>query len=159
MVTHGTGRWIEISVGLFMAAGFLALFFLAMKVSNLSAYTDAQGYRITARFDNIGGLKVRAPVTMAGVRIGRVEAIAFDKESYQAAVTLQIDRQFDNIPVDSFASIFTAGLLGEQYVGLEPGGAMEFFQDGDRIDHTQSALVLEQIVGQLLFSKPGESTE
>jgi phospholipid/cholesterol/gamma-HCH transport system substrate-binding protein len=152
-------RGIEILVGLFMAAGFLALFFLAMKVSNLSAYTDTEGYRITARFDNIGNLKVRGPVKMAGVRIGRVEAIAFDKDTYQAAVTLHIERQFDTIPVDSFASIYTAGLLGEQYVGLEPGGAEEFLQDGDEIDQTQPAMVLEQLVGQLLFSNAEEGSE
>jgi len=152
-------RGIEILVGLFMAAGFLALFFLAMKVSNLGAYTDTEGYRITARFDNIGNLKVRGPVKMAGVRIGRVEAIAFDKDTYQAAVTLHVERQFDTIPVDSFASIYTAGLLGEQYVGLEPGGAEEFLQDGDEIDQTQPAMVLEQLVGQLLFSNPEEGSE
>jgi phospholipid/cholesterol/gamma-HCH transport system substrate-binding protein len=152
-------RGIEILVGLFMAAGFLALFFLAMKVSNLSAYTDTEGYRITARFDNIGNLKVRGPVKMAGVRIGRVEAIAFDKDTYRAAVTLHVERQFDTIPVDSFASIYTAGLLGEQYVGIEPGGAEEFLQDGDEIDQTQPALVLEQLVGQLLFSNAEEGSE
>jgi len=150
---------IEILVGLFMVTGFLALFFLAMKVSNLGAYADTEGYRITARFDNIGSLKVRAPVTMAGVRIGRVEAIAFDKDAYQAAVTLHLERQFDTIPVDSFASIYTAGLLGEQYVGLEPGAEAEFLRDGDRIDQTQSALVLEQMVGQLLFSKAEEGSQ
>jgi phospholipid/cholesterol/gamma-HCH transport system substrate-binding protein len=152
-------RSIEILVGLFMTVGFLSLFFLAMKVSDLSLYTGTEGYRITARFENIGGLKIRAPVTMAGVRIGRVEGIAFDKETYQAVVTLQIDRQFDTIPVDSFASIFTAGLLGEQYVGLEPGGAAEVLRDGGRMDQTQSALVLEQIVSQFFFSKAEESSE
>ena len=152
-------RWIEILVGLFMLAGFLALFFLAMKVSNLTLFSDDAGYRVTARFDNIGSLKVRARVSMAGVRIGRVEAIAFDKETYEAVVTLHIERQFDTIPYDSFASIFTAGLLGEQYVGLEPGGADGFLRDGDQIGLTQSALVLEQIVGQLLFSEAEEGSE
>jgi phospholipid/cholesterol/gamma-HCH transport system substrate-binding protein len=152
-------HWTEILVGLFMAAGLLALFFLAMKVSNLGAFASGDGYRITARFDNIGGLKVHAPVTMAGFRIGRVEAIALDKETYQAAVTLQIEPQFDTIPVDSFAGIFTAGLLGEQYVGLEPGGAGEFLRDGDRIDQTQSALVLEQVVSQFMFSNAEEGSE
>ena len=115
-------RSIEILVGIFMLAGFLALFFLAMKVSNLGMAASGDGYRLTARFDNVGSLKVRAPVTMAGVRIGRVEGIGFDKETYEAVVYLHIERQFDTIPPDSFANIFTAGLLGEQYVGLDPGG-------------------------------------
>lgn len=152
-------RSVEILVGLFMAAGFLSLFFLAIMVSDLSRYTGTEGYRITARFENIGGLEIRAPVTMAGVRVGRVEGIAFDRETYQAVVTLQIDRQFDTIPVDSFASIFTAGLLGAQYVGLEPGGSAEVLRDGGRIDQTQSALVLEQIISQFFFSKAEEDSE
>ena len=152
-------RWNEILVGLFMLAGLLALFFLAMKVSNLSAYTDAEGYRISARFDNVGSLKTRAPVTMSGVRIGRVESISFDRETYEAVVTLHVEQQFDTIPTDSFANIFTAGLLGEQYVGLEPGGAADYLRDGDQIADTQSALVLEQIVGQLLFSTAEEDEE
>ena len=152
-------RWSEILVGLFMLAGLLAMFFLAMKVSDLGAYAVPEGYRISARFDNVGSLKTRAPVTMAGVRIGRVEAIDFDRETYEAVATLHIERRFDTIPTDSFANIFTAGLLGEQYVGLEPGGAAEFLRDGDQIADTQSALVLEQIVGQLLFSTAEESLE
>ena len=152
-------RSIEILVGAFMVAGFLALFFLAMKVSNLNAASAGDGFLMTARFDNIGSLKERAPVTMAGVRIGRVEGIRFDRETYEAVVTLQIDRQFDTIPVDSFASIFTAGLLGEQYVGLDPGGALDFLRDGDQIAHTQSALVLEQMINQFLFSKAEEGSE
>ncbi len=152
-------RSIEILVGAFMLAGFLALFFLAMKVSNLNTASAGEGYRLTARFDNVGSLKERAPVTMAGVRIGRVEGIRFDKETYEAVVTLQIHQQFDTIPVDSFANIFTAGLLGEQYVGLDPGGALEFLGDGEQIGHTQSALVLEQMINQFLFSKAEESSE
>lgn len=152
-------RLIEVLVGTFMLLGFLALFFLAMKVSNLSASPGGDGYRLTARFDNIGSLKVRAPVSMAGVRIGRVEDIRFDKETYQAVVTLHVERQFDTIPVDSFANIFTAGLLGEQYVGLDPGGSQEFLRDADRIGHTQSALVLEQMIAQFFFSKAEEGAE
>lgn len=152
-------RWNEILVGLFMLTGLSALLFLAMKVSNLSAYSRTEGYRISARFDNVGSLKTRAPVTMAGVRIGRVESIALDKETYEAVVTLHVEQQFDTIPSDSFANIFTAGLLGEQYVGLEPGGGEALLRDGDQIDNTQSALVLEQIVGQLLFSTAEESSE
>lgn len=152
-------RLVDILVGLFMLAGILALCFLAMKVSNLGVSVSGDGYRISARFDNVGSLKARAPVRMAGVRIGRVERIAFDKWTYEAVVTLYIERQFDTIPVDSFASIFTAGLLGEQYVGLDPGGEAEFLRDGGQIGQTQPALVLEQLIGQLLFSKSEESSE
>lgn len=152
-------RMMEILVGAFMAAGFVALFFLAMKVSNLSASTGGDGYALTARFDNIGSLKVRAPVSMAGVRLGRVESIGFDEDSYQAVVTLRIEDQFRRIPADTFANIFTAGLLGEQYVGLDPGGSEEYLADGDRIEFTQSALVLEQLIGQFLFSKAEEGGE
>jgi phospholipid/cholesterol/gamma-HCH transport system substrate-binding protein len=152
-------RSIEILVGAFMVAGVVALFFLAVKVSNLSATAGGEGYRLTARFDNIGSLKVRAPVSMAGVRIGRVERISFDKETYEAVVTLHIERQFDTIPADSFANIFTAGLLGEQYVGLDPGASQDFLRDGGQIGLTQPALVLEQMIGQFLFSKAEEGSE
>lgn len=149
-------RSLEVIVGAFMAAGFVALFFLAMKVSNLSAAGDGSGYVVTARFANIGSLKARAPVTMAGVRVGRVEGVEFDKSTYEAVVTLRIDRSVDSIPDDTFANIFTAGLLGEQYVGLEAGGSEDYLRDGDEIQHTQSALVLEQMIGQFLFSKAEE---
>lgn len=152
-------RSIEILVGVFMLGGLLALFFLAMKVSNLGAAASGEGYRLTARFDNVGSLKERASVSMAGVRVGRVERIEFDKETYEAVVVLHIERQFDTIPADSFANIFTAGLLGEQYVGLEPGGSQEFLRDGGQIGHTQSALVLEQMIAQFLFSKAEEVSE
>lgn len=152
-------RTVEILVGAFMAAGFVALFFLAMKVSNLSAASNGDGYTLSARFDNIGSLKVRSPVSVAGVRVGRVEAIRFDQDSYQAVVTLRIDPRFDRIPADTFANIFTAGLLGEQYIGLDPGGSPDYLADGDQIEHTQSALVLEQMIGQFLFSKAEEGSE
>ncbi len=149
-------RGLEVLVGAFMAAGLVALFFLAMKVSNLSAAGDGTGYVLTARFANIGSLKARAPVTMAGVRVGRVEQVQFDKSTYEAVVTLRIDRSVDSIPDDTFANVFTAGLLGEQYVGLEAGGSEDYLKDGDEIEHTQSALVLEQMIGQFLFSKAEE---
>ncbi len=152
-------RTIEILVGAFMAVGFVALFFLAMQVSNLSTATGGDGYRITARFDNTGSLKVRAPVSMSGVRIGRVEAIEFDQDAYQALVTLRIESRFNKIPSDTFANIFTAGLLGEQYIGLDPGGSPDYLVDGDEVEHTQSALVLEQMIGQFLFSKAEEDTQ
>ena len=152
----GKQRGIEILVGLFMAIGFLALFFLAMQVSNLSAAVTSEGYQLTARFSNVGSLKVRAPVSMAGVRVGRVEQVDFDKDTYEAVVTLRIEAGVDTIPEDTFANVFTAGLLGEQYIGLEPGGSIEYLRDGDEIAHTQSALILEQMIGQFLFSKAGE---
>jgi phospholipid/cholesterol/gamma-HCH transport system substrate-binding protein len=147
---------IEVLVGAFMAAGFIALFFLAMQVSNLSANTAAEGYRLTARFNNAGSLKVRAPVNMAGVRVGRVEDVSLDKNTYEAVVTMRIDKGFDTIPTDTYANIFTAGLLGEQYVGLDPGGSTDYLRDGDLIEHTQSALILEQMIGQFLFKKAEE---
>jgi phospholipid/cholesterol/gamma-HCH transport system substrate-binding protein len=152
-------RTIEILVGAFMAAGIIALFFLAMRVSNLSASPGGDGYLLKARFDNVGSLKVRAPVTMAGVRVGRVESIAFDKATYEALVTLRIEREYDNLPTDTFANVFTSGLLGEQYIGLDPGGSTDYLHDGDTVGHTQSALVLEQMIGQFLFNKAGESTQ
>jgi len=143
-------------VGAFMAAGFVALFFLAMQVSNLSTVTESNGYSIKARFDNIGGLKVRSAVTMAGVRIGRVTRIAFDDNTYEAVVTMLIDSERKSIPDDTFAKIYTAGLLGEQYIGLDPGGSEDYLGDGGSIPLTQSALVLEEIIGQVLFSKAEE---
>lgn len=152
-------RSIEILVGAFMAAGIVALFFLAMRVSNLGASPGGDGYLLKARFDNLGSLKVRAPVTMAGVRIGRVESIAFDKGTYEALVTLRIEREYDNLPTDTFANVFTSGLLGEQYIGLDPGGSTEHLHNGDTIGHTQSALVLEQMIGQFLFNKAGEAAQ
>lgn len=145
-----TTRRIEIMVGLFVAAGIAALFMLAMKVSNLSALSDEDGYRIYADFQNVGGLKVRSAVTMSGVRVGRVTDISYDPETFQARVEMTIQPQYDFLPVDTHASIYTAGLLGEQYIALEPGAEMETLKDGDTIHFTQSALVLEEIIGQLL---------
>ncbi len=146
-------KTVQVWVGLFVVAGMAALLVLAMKVSNISALTETEGFEVTGRFENIGGLKVRSPVTMAGVVVGRVSRIGFDRESYEAVVTLNIQRQYDNIPEDSTASIFTAGLLGEQYIGLEPGGAEEVLKQGSELQLTQSALVLEQIIGQFLVSQ------
>ena len=143
----------EILVGLFVAAGLAALFMLAMKVSNLGDFTDEKGYQVTANFQNIGGLKPRSPVSMAGVRVGRVADIKLDPETYDGVVTLNIYSQYDNIPLDSSASIFTAGLLGEQYIGLQAGADDFYLADGDEITLTQPAVVLEQIIGQFLYSK------
>jgi phospholipid/cholesterol/gamma-HCH transport system substrate-binding protein len=151
-----TSKGVEIGVGLFVALGFAALLMLAMKVSNLSESSTDDGYELIARFDNIGGLKVRSPVTMAGVRIGRVAAIGFDSQTYEAVVTLTIGSKYNQLPNDTSASIFTAGLLGEQYVGLEAGGSLQYLGDKDEIKLTQSAVVLEQIIGQFLYSRAAE---
>lgn len=152
----GKQRAVEVLVGAFVAAGCVALFFLAMRVSNLAADSGNDGYRVTARFANVGSLKARSPVTMAGVRVGRVESVRLDKSTYDALVTMRIDSNVDSIPDDTFANIFTSGLLGEQYVGLEPGGSQEYLRDGSEIEHTQSALILEQMIGQFLFKKAEE---
>lgn len=145
-------RTIEIWVGIFVALGIAALTMLSMKVSNLTHLYETPGYTVTANFRNIGGLKVKSPVTMAGVRIGRVVEIGFDSSRYEAAVKIKIDQQYDKIPLDSDASIYTAGLLGEQYIGLQPGGDEEYLADGSAITITQSAVILEQIVSKLVYS-------
>jgi len=149
-------RSIEILVGFFVTLGFVAMFFLSMEVSNLSNASGDDGYDITASFENVGSLKVRAPVAMAGVNVGRVTAINFDPETFEAVVTMSIEAKYNQLPSDSNASILTAGLLGEQYVGLEPGGEDEILKDGSQLELTQSALVLEQIIGQFLFSSESE---
>lgn len=149
-------RQIEILVGVFIAIGLLALFFLAMQVSNLGSLNTGDSYQVKANFDNIGSLKVKAPVTMAGVEVGRVSDIVYDKVRFQAQVTLDIYAEYDKIPDDTFAKILTAGLLGEQYIGLDPGGSETLLRGGGRIEITQSALVLEEIVGQFIFSKAEE---
>lgn len=149
-------RTLELLVGLFVAAGLAALFMLAMSVSNLSSYGNGDGYSIKARFDNIGGLKTRSPVSASGVRIGQVTDIQYDSDGYEAIVTMSIQPQYDKFPVDTAASILTSGLLGEQYVGLEPGAEEEYLTSGAEVDITQSALVLEQIIGQFLYSKADE---
>ena len=145
-----TTRMTEISVGIFIAGGLAALFMLAMKVSNLSTYNTEEGFQITARFENASGLKERSPVTMAGVRIGRVEDIAFDKDSLEAIVTMNIESKYDSLPKDSSASIYTAGLLGEKYIGLEPGGDDKSLKQGDTLKLTQDSLVLEKLIGQFV---------
>ena len=148
---------LELWVGMFMAAGILALAMLAFKVGNLTTADVVDGYQVKANFDNVGGLKVKAAVTVAGVRVGRVTGIAFDSNKYQAIVTMDIDGQYKNIPVDSTANILTSGLLGDQYIGLEPGGEETYLKDGDTILRTQSALVLEKLVGQVIFNKASET--
>jgi len=152
-------RLIEFWVGIFVIAGLIALTMLAFRVSNLTAMESVDGYKVTARFNNVGQLKVKAPITLAGVRIGRVSNIAFDSNKYQAIVTLEIDGRYRKIPRDSSASILTAGLLGEQYVGLEAGADEEFLHDGDSLMLTQSALVLEKLIGQLVANLASSSNK
>jgi len=149
-------RLVEITVGLFVVVGFAAFFMLAMNVSNLITYESNEGYQVSARFDNIGGLKERSPVAVGGVRIGKVAKIEYDNESYEAVVTMDIEPQYNRFPIDSSAGILTAGLLGEQYVGLEPGAEEEFLVAGGEITVTQSAIVLEEVIGQFLYSKADE---
>ena len=146
-------RKIEAAVGLFVAAGLAALLLLAVRVGNLTLQSDSGAYRVTARFDDIGGLKVRAPVSMSGIRIGQVVALGFDPETYEAVATLEIEGRYDRVPADSAASIFTAGLLGEQYIAIAPGGGEEFLASGDEIVLTQSAMILERLIGQFLFDR------
>ncbi len=143
-------------VGLFVASGIVGLFFLALQVSNLSSFTHQDSYTITARFENSGGLKVKSPVSAAGVKIGQVSAISFDRKTYQSVVKLSIDSQYNTLPDDTTASVFTAGLLGEQYVNLEPGGSDEFLKEGGKIEITQSAIILEKALGQFLFKSAEE---
>lgn len=152
-----TSKSIEVTVGLFVVVGLAALLMLAMKVSNLSDFSSDKGYVVKAHFDNIGGLKVRSPVTMAGVRVGRVSDITFDQQSFQAVVSITIRPEFAMIPRDSSASIFTAGLLGEQYVALLAGGDERYLADGAEIRLTQSAVVLEELIGQFLYSQGDKS--
>ena len=149
-------RLIEIWVGAFIAAGLLALFFLAMQVSNLGTAKSGDAYKVLARFDNIGGLKVKSPVTLAGVEVGRVQDIYYDAEDFRAVAVLGIYSQYDTIPDDTFAKILTAGLLGEQYVGLDPGGSEEVLKEGSEIAVTQSALVLEEVIGQFIYGRAQE---
>jgi phospholipid/cholesterol/gamma-HCH transport system substrate-binding protein len=146
---------IDLWVGIFVAIGFASLLFLAMRVGNLTTGDLGPTYRLEARFDNVGGLKVRGPVRSAGVVVGRVAGVRFDPETFQAVVALDIDQRY-RFPKDTFASILTSGLLGEQYVGLDAGGDEALFAAGDTIVKTQSAIVLEKMVGQFLFNKAAE---
>jgi phospholipid/cholesterol/gamma-HCH transport system substrate-binding protein len=147
---------LELLVGLFFTLGVAAIFILTFRVASVAGGSGNGTYTITADFENIGGLKAGAAVTMAGVRIGRVREIVIDRESFEARVTMQIQNRYDNIPKDTGASILTAGLLGEQYIGLTPGGDEEVLAAGDAIKFTQSALVLENLIGQFLVSKASE---
>ena len=144
-------RTLEVGTGLFVLLGFAALFFLTTQLpaSGVKLVGTRAGYHLTAEFDNVGDLKTGSPVTMAGVRVGEVEAIRFDSRSYKAVVSLRIDSQFDRIPEDSDASVQTQGLLGGKYIGIGPGGSDTYLKDGGRIELTQSAIVLENLINKL----------
>jgi phospholipid/cholesterol/gamma-HCH transport system substrate-binding protein len=146
---------VEVMVGLFVLLGMLGLVFLALKAANLGGAGGGDTYTLTARFDNIGGLKARAPVRTAGVTIGRVSAISLDSKTYQGQVTLEIQKGFE-FPKDTSAKILTAGLLGDQYIGLEAGADEKNLGPGDVIRQTQSAVVLENLIGQFLNSKASD---
>jgi len=149
---------IDLWVGIFVAVGFAALLFLALKVGNLATFSTNQTYQVDAKFANIGGLKVRGPVKSAGVVVGRVANIRFDTESYEAIVSMTLDVSYQ-FPRDTTAKILTSGILGEQYVGLEAGGDGVMLKNGDRVRLTQSAVVLENLISQFLFNKAAEGKE
>jgi phospholipid/cholesterol/gamma-HCH transport system substrate-binding protein len=143
---------MDLWVGIFVISGFVALLFLALKVGNLNVGTNDDTYTVIARFENIGGLKVRAPVRASGVVVGRVSGITFDNTRYEANVIISVDGKY-KFPKDTSASILTSGILGENYVGLDAGGDSEMLKNGDKIQITQSAVVLERLIGQFLFDK------
>ncbi|PPD31115.1 MAG: outer membrane lipid asymmetry maintenance protein MlaD [Methylomonas sp.] len=140
-------------VGLFVAIGIAALFYMALQISNLGSYSSSDSYTISARFQNSGGLKVKSAVSVAGVKIGRVSSIKLDNESHEAVVEMHIDAQYNNLPDDSSASIYTAGLLGEQYISIDPGSSEEFLKDKSTLDITSSAIVLEEMIGKFMLNK------
>jgi phospholipid/cholesterol/gamma-HCH transport system substrate-binding protein len=147
---------IDLWVGIFVAIGFGAILFLALKVGNLMTLDRTPGYHLDANFDNIGGLKLRAPVKAAGVVVGRVEAVRLNTKTYDAVVTLRIERQYE-FTKDTIAAINTSGLLGEVYISLDAGGDPVMLKDGDRISKTQSAVVIEKLISQFLFDKASSS--
>jgi phospholipid/cholesterol/gamma-HCH transport system substrate-binding protein len=151
-------RALDIWVGFFVALGFAAIMFLALKVASSATLAAADGYEVQAKFDNIGGLKVRAPVKSAGVVVGRVAGIRFDNDSFEAVVSLNVDKRY-KFPKDTSAKILTSGLLGEQYVSLTAGGDTVNLANGDTLKITQSAIVLENLIGQFLYSKAAEGGE
>jgi phospholipid/cholesterol/gamma-HCH transport system substrate-binding protein len=149
-------RTTEILVGLFVMLGLVALVFVSLKAANLTSFSSGDTYTLTARFDNIGGLKARAPVRAAGVVVGRITGISLDPKSFQGVVTMEVQRGYQ-FPKDTSAKILTAGLLGDQYVGLEAGGEIDNLAPGATIKQTQSAVVLENLIGQFLFNKAAEA--
>jgi phospholipid/cholesterol/gamma-HCH transport system substrate-binding protein len=149
---------IDLWVGIFVVIGIGALLFLALKVGNLATFSGGETYNVQARFVNIGGLKVRAPIKSAGVVVGRVADIRFDNETYEALVSMNLDKHYQ-FPRDSTAKILTSGILGEQYIGLEAGGDGVMLKNDDRVRLTQSAVVLENLISQFLFNKAAEGKD
>ena len=145
----------ETLVGLFVACGITALFFMAMQISNLGSFGDENVYTVRANFDNSGGLKVKSPITIAGVRVGRVSEITLDKDEFVSVVKMNIDARY-KLPADTSASIYTAGLLGEQYISLDPGGSEELLAENDVMDITSSAVILEELIGKFFTENESE---
>lgn len=152
-----TSKRVEFTVGIFILLGVLALLALAFNVSGLVMWGHKQTYSLTAEFDNIGDLKVRAPVTISGVKIGQVESITLDRQDFRATVTLQIDDGYNTLPSDTSAGILTQGLLGSNYIGLTPGFEQTVLKPGGRIESTRSAMILENLIGQLMYSIKGDN--
>jgi phospholipid/cholesterol/gamma-HCH transport system substrate-binding protein len=150
-----TRKELDLWVGIFAVVGIGAMLFLSLKVANLASFSSADSYHVNAKFENIGGLKIRAPVKSAGVVVGRVGDIRFDNESFEAVVSMNIDARFQ-FPKDSSAKILTSGLLGEQYIGIAAGGDSVNLKSGDTLKLTQSAVVLENLIGQFLYNKAAE---
>jgi phospholipid/cholesterol/gamma-HCH transport system substrate-binding protein len=150
-------RSVELGTGLFVLLGLAALFFLTTQTTGTDALANKKTYSVTAHFDNVGSLKNRAPVSMSGVTIGRVKAVRLDPERLNAEVTFEIDARYNSIPEDSDASILTAGLLGSQYIGLQPGGSDIYLENGSEIQFTQSAVVIENLISKYLFNSSGNS--
>ncbi len=150
-------RSVELGTGLFVLLGMAALFFLTTQTTGSNNFSTSDGYEVTARFENVGSLKDRAPVSMSGVTIGRVTSVEFDPLGLNAIVTFVIDSQFDQIPDDSDASILTSGLLGSQYIGLQAGGSDIYLEGGSEIQFTQSAIVIENLISKYLFNQSSDS--
>ena len=150
-------RAVELGTGLFVMFGMAALFFLTTQTTGSNDFSGSDSYEVTARFENVGSLKDRAPVSMSGVTIGRVTSVEFDPQGLEAVVTFNIDQRFDQIPDDSDASILTAGLLGSQYIGLQPGGSDIYLEEGSEILFTQSAIVIENLISKYLFNQSSDS--
>ncbi|MDD4928770.1 MAG: outer membrane lipid asymmetry maintenance protein MlaD [Gallionella sp.] len=149
---------LDLWVGMFVVAGIAALVMLAMKVGNLGTYNVSETYQVHAYFSNIGGLKPKASIRSAGVLVGRVTEISLDTERYEANVVMSLDKRYQ-FPKDTFANILTSGLLGEQYIGLVPGGDAEMLKNGEVVKQTQSAMVLEDLIGKFMYSKAAEATK
>lgn len=152
-------RSVELGTGLFVLLGLAALFFLTTQTTGSNAFSGTETFKVSARFENVGSLKDRAPVAMSGVTVGRVVSVRFDPEQLNAEVIFEIDSQYNQIPDDSDASILTAGLLGSQYIGLQAGGSEEYLQDGSEILFTQSAIVIENLIGKYLFNQGADGSE